>query len=752
MKKISSPVRIERENMMGLIIAAISISFFTILAYFPSLHYPFQFDDLANITRHFDIRHNSLRSLFFSGTRWISYWLNSIYYHFGKFNPLLYRMGNIAIHLSNGLLVLCIIFFVLNRRAAKSFFRTHALTIATLTSLLFLLHPVQTQTVSYVIQGQLEGLAALASLAMIQLFLLLTATSVPLQRRLLMLALFAVGALSCGTKEITIVAPLLIALVDWFFIAQGSWRLFKTRLYLHASLSAFVICIYTYFLKPSFFITIFGLNHYVKNNIGNIITHDATQLISPLAFFLSQFKVIIHYLWMFLWPFNISVEYDWKVVASPFAPDCIVPLLTIAGLCYAIARLLRKDATNPIAFGALWFAICMAPRCTIMPSPELLVDYKTYLSSVGWLFILAVSLTHLAIFMREYANAHLGNKPLIGTTTKRMMPYLLVIPLTIATMSRNTVWENGINFWGDVIKHAPQKARAYNNYGVDLSQHGQYVDAIPYFQKAISIDDNYADPHNNLAISYAQIGQFDNAIETIMNSLKINPYYPEGYNNLASFLMSKQDLPKAKIALANALKMRPHYGKALFNLGRIYLFENNMPLAWENFKKCCMEADLDQDIIGFAHYGKLSLITEHYQDALIAYSKLLQLDPTHLEGKLGIAATYLGLKNHAQAIIAYDQILQIHPNSIPALHGIGECYFVTNQAQKALNAFLKSKAIQVHNPSYLLARIAVCYESLGNIVEARNALNELLSYNLPAETALTIAQSRDALTQRYQLT
>ena len=55
--------------------------------------YNFQFDDLANITKFFDIRHYHFSRLFFSTTRWISYWLNSLHYSWGKFNPFTYRLG-----------------------------------------------------------------------------------------------------------------------------------------------------------------------------------------------------------------------------------------------------------------------------------------------------------------------------------------------------------------------------------------------------------------------------------------------------------------------------------------------------------------------------------------------------------------------------------------------------------------------------------------------------------------------------------
>src|SRR5437867_11803794 len=73
------------------LISPILLCAITALFYYPSLHYSFQFDDIANITKHFNIRHHSFWSLFFHSSRWISYWLNAIHYQIGKFDPFSYR-------------------------------------------------------------------------------------------------------------------------------------------------------------------------------------------------------------------------------------------------------------------------------------------------------------------------------------------------------------------------------------------------------------------------------------------------------------------------------------------------------------------------------------------------------------------------------------------------------------------------------------------------------------------------------------
>ncbi|KKM82995.1 hypothetical protein LCGC14_1313810, partial [marine sediment metagenome] len=108
-----------------------------------------------------------------------------------KFNPFYYRVGNVAIHTANGILIFFVLLNLLTRLPYASFFKRNAFAISFLSSLLFLLHPVQTQTISYVIQGQLEGLASLFMLSIILCFLQIQKTTI-LWRQILFTVLFFV--------------------------------------------------------------------------------------------------------------------------------------------------------------------------------------------------------------------------------------------------------------------------------------------------------------------------------------------------------------------------------------------------------------------------------------------------------------------------------------------------------------------------------------------------------------------------------
>jgi tetratricopeptide (TPR) repeat protein len=689
----------------------ILLSIITAITYWPSLHYAFQFDDIANIQKHFDIRSHSFFSLFFSGSRWISYWLNSIFYSIGKFDPFAYRVGSLLIHITNGALLFFIILFALMHSKGQHFFKRNALNIATITSMLFLLHPVQTQTVSYVIQSQLEGLACMAILSMVLTFLHLCYANTFIKKLVLTMLLFCIATISCCTKEIAIISPLLLLLVDWFFVSHGSWNSIKKRWWLHAGVFVLIVGIYLWFLKPSFFTNILCLNMEVKNNIGNIITENPQAKINTWSFFISQFKVILHYIWMFIWPFNISVEYDWVLARSFFALDCFLPFLTLVIIGLTIFRILYTHRTHVICFGALWFFICIAPRSSIIPSPELLVDYKTYTASIGWLLILACAIIKL---IELIASKIKHQRTALQTRQARtVMASLLVIPLSLATWQRNFVWSSGTEFWMNIIKNAPYKARAYNNYAVELSQiYKRYEEAIPYFKKATQMDSTYPDPWNNVAVCYSHLNHLDQAIESLQQGLKINPYYPEGYNNLASFYLRKKEYDKVEKCLKTALQLRPHYGKAYFNMGRMYAEKNENKKALDAFKKACTIADLDNEF-GYKTYGRAALNQKEFSDAIWAYHKALECNPTDTEVMFSLANAYYLSKQFGQSINTYKHILAHKPNDIRVWYNLGESYLMQENLKDALHCFKHIEPEWEKLPQVRI-RLATCYEKMGN--------------------------------------
>lgn len=644
----------------------------TELFYWPSRNYPFEFDDIPNILKFYKIRSASFTELVFSGPRWISYWLNTILYKFSGFEPNLYRQLNIIFHIISGVLIFSLIYKLLNLLNQKSpkniFLNKYNLVISTLTSALFLLHPVQAQTVTYVIQGQLEGLATLLVLLILNLFLISVTTTKKLVYTCTIIALFLTALLATGAKEIMIVTPILMFLIDWFFIAQGDLKIIKQRKFLYFSLTSLILGAYLYFLKPAFFKNILFFNTSHVNTIGNIVTSHGTGEITPYLYLISEFRVILHYLYIFIWPFNLSFEYDWKIVPSFFDPTSFGPLLILFLLVIYLIWRLRKNRTDLIAFGLLWFFVAILPRSSIIPSPELINDYKTYLAALGVLLIIALGLTKLLakIFEKQKLNYQISG----------YVSAILIFSLTLGalTYQRNLVSESAVSYWYDIIKKAPNKARAHNNYGIALTKAHNYPAAIIEFKRAMQIEGKpatiaqfYWDPYNNLANLYALTGKVQEAIDILERGLKFNNTMAEPYNNLGMFYINLHKFDQAELNLRRSLAIKPYHGKALFNLAKVYVLREQFAQALKILHQACFDSDLDTEpqarIGALELYASVALHIRDVTNLKQVFETLVQYKPNDQQVLFNLAGAYANQKEYPKAIKIYQELVKQDPTN-----------------------------------------------------------------------------------------
>jgi len=253
-----------RSSFFHLLLPPALLSLVTAVFYYPSLHYSFLFDDLPNISRNFAIRSFTPRKLYFANSRWISRLLNQFTYHHWKLDPFAYRVIDLMLHITAGLLLFFLVYTLCANVKKNVFLQQNPLLLASLTSGLFLLHPVQTQTVSYITQIRLEGLVVIASFAIMLLFTFATLTKNIFFKALLFVSCAFLILFAAGTKEIIVVLPLLLLLVDWFFLSEGNIKTFLLRLPIHLALMF--------------------LLYYVYLRLGSPVNPAATFLLTKLVF------------------------------------------------------------------------------------------------------------------------------------------------------------------------------------------------------------------------------------------------------------------------------------------------------------------------------------------------------------------------------------------------------------------------------------------------------------------------------------
>ncbi len=574
------------------------------------------------------------------------------------------------------------------KQTFSNYLKDNASAIATLNYVLFLLHPVQTQTVTYVIQGRFEGLATLLILGSIYFFLQQTYQSYASS----FLCLF----LAFGTKEIAIIAPLLIFMIDLAWLNNFSLKNIKSRLALHAAYVIFAIALSGFFLKLAFFKSAFSLTQTAYNNRGNILTASPTSIISAYEFMLSQFRVILHYFRIFILPLNLCVEYDFMLPQSFFSASVLLPFLTLCGIGLYSIYALFKSNIKYVGFGVLWFLIAIAPRSSIIPCAEIACDYKTYLASCGMFFIFSV-------WLAPYFSQNI--KTLKDFVAHPL--FLLIAALGLLSYNRNLIWKTPVQFWENIVMHNPNKARARNNLGVALTEAEKITEAEEQFHKSIELDKYYPDPLSNLAIVLSAQERYEEAIESLKKSISILSDYPEGYNNLAALLFKVKRVDEAIPLLDRAIALKPFYGKALFNLGRCYLEKGENLKAWSYFKRAT-EADLDT-MEGFCHLASASFIVEKFEEAEKALIVAIKKGFDTFDGwfSLGNSIYLQGRFNDAEKI--YKKTIDKFGDEPRAIFNLAESLFSQEKLTQAREYFLKLKHLNNEFPQ-AFAKAALCEE------------------------------------------
>ncbi len=698
--------RLKSYNWLYFFVGAI----FVLLAiYLPTLNFPFQYDDIANITKNFSIRGFNFWDLCMRHSRWLGEMINQLNFKIGEASPITYRIFNLMIHLTCGLLTFSVTSELAEKAKKTSVLFNNSFEIGFLSMLFFLLHPVATQTVCYVVQARFEGLATMLSLAAI----LLLIKSISKNSLTQSSAALFVGAniflfLACSIKEIAITTPILAALADFYFVADANVSKFFKRWWIHAIFFAVAIGTCIYYLKFDYLKSLFCLTSTAYNNRGNIVTQNALGLISATNFLWSEFLVILHYLKIYFLPVGLCVEYDFELKTSFFSSGVIIPLISLifASLA-ALSATFIFEKSRPYAFGLFWFLGSVVPRAFFAPSPELACDYKTYLASVGFCFALAALFCQFSLV--ELKDSLSDAK---SFAQKNFVWLILAAFFAVLSAQRTFVWGDQITFWKDIVEKNPNRARAHNNLAVALTEVGKITEAIPLYQRAIELDQYYPDPCSNLAVALSTLDRYDEAICALKQAISIVPNYPEAYNNIANIYLKQKKYDECREMLNKAIEIRPFYGKAHFNMGRLLLELDKKEEAFAYFK-AATEKDLDT-IEGFYALGQICMMMEKYDEAEKAFKRVYQKGERNEAVLFNLANAKFMIKDFAGAEKLYTECLKTQPDNGHAVHNLAEACFMQEKYEQALALFAKFEGIFDQTPNALF-RCITCLEKVKDI-------------------------------------
>jgi len=558
----------------------------TYFVYISSIKGPFVFDDIINIQENHQIRLNELtlngivRAGFESPCRHrpvanISFALN---FYVNRYDAEGYHFVNILMHILTGILLFYFIKTTLELLNAKSFkFRfeknilpdkrnasnhnftnssistsqrsfnpasTKIMFISFFSAFIWLVHPIQTQTVSYIVQ-RMNSMAAMFYILSLLLYVKARLSNSKGKKLVLFLGCMLSGILSLGSKEIAATLPFFICLYEWYFFQDINLKWLKRN-------SIYLLC----FLFIVILLVFFYLNGHPIERILSAYSHREFTLGQRV---LTEFRVVIYYISLILFPYpmRLNLLHDFPISHSFLDPiTTLFSLIAIAGMFVMAIWLAKRERL--LSFCILWFLGNLAIESSVI-GLEIIFEHRVYLPSMFFILVF-VSLVY-----------RFGNSKWIGG----IMLCVVAIIFSVWTYQRNIVWSDDVILWEDCVKKSPNKPRQHYNLGVVLARKGKLDDAIKHYNKAIQIKPDYLEAYYNLGNALVRKGDAKAAIYNYHKTLQLNPDFFKSYYNIARILYGQGKIDEAIHNYQKALNINKETPQTLFNLSWIYATSEN---------------------------------------------------------------------------------------------------------------------------------------------------------------------------------
>ena len=639
------------------------VSIFAILAagvlvYSNTLRVPFLFDDTIRIVDNASIRALWPPSVAMANSpRPFATYTFAVNYAIHGYDVWGYHALNLAIHLATGLLLLGVIRRTLLR--VGGMLAEHADWIALAAALVWLVHPLQTEAVTYIVQ-RLESLMGLCYLATLYGFLRAQESKHP--RRWYVVSIVAC-ALGMGCKEVMATAPLLVLWYDRAFVA-ASWReIVAKRKGYYAGLAATWGVLAWAMLRCT-----------ADYTEGSLIS---VKGLTPWTYLLSQAGVIVHYLQLCFWPRNLCLDYGWPVDHSiaEVLPQAVIVMTLLGATVWCIFRHPRWS------FLGGWFFLILAPTSSFVPIKDLAFEHRMYLPSMA--VIVAVM---LGVFL---LGRRLVNRGMLSTSAARLLgasiAVAIVLQLGTAAYSRNCVYATPLSLWQDTVAKAPANTRAHYNLGGALSMYGRTAEAIEQHRETIRLNPDDADAHYKLGIALARSGRAAEAMEYFQEVIRIHPDRADAHYNLGLALGETGRMAKAIEQYREAIRLDPDSADAHFNLGIALAKSGRAPDAIAQYRETLRihpdSADTCYNLgIALARAGRKTEALEQYREAV-------RIDPHFAEAHSNLGGLLDESGQVAEAIQEWREALRIKPGLAAALYGLGRCYAKADRRGEAIAQF-----------------------------------------------------------------
>ncbi len=431
-------------------------------------------------------------------------------YSLDEFNPYWYRLANVAIHAVNAILVYALVTALLRSSTlAASLQRGSVLFISATAALMFAVHPLATESVTYIVQ-RFTSLVVLFSLLSLCLYFASCSVASRWGRWLLRGGAVAAVLLAMQTKEDAFMIPLLAVLLDWLVLG--------TRLRA-AALRALPLLLCMPLIPLLVFMTAAAQNGGFNFDAAMNIVNSRDEPLSHWHYFVTELTVMTHYLRQMFWPKGMNLDPEWPLYGSLFQGPVLLALAVLSGMvltAWGLFRRFRGDVRFVLVFACVgWFFITISVSSALTPLPDLVAEHRSYLPSIGIFILVACVLD----WLRSSSSGLRARMLRVGIP---VFTLLCVGALSWKTCVRNNVWRTRESLWEDTVAKSPGKYRTWGNLGAAYSDAGKNEKAVHCFREALKVEPRFQNGLLNLSNSLLRLNRPKEALDATMQLINID--------------------------------------------------------------------------------------------------------------------------------------------------------------------------------------------------------------------------------------
>ncbi|MDO9069109.1 MAG: tetratricopeptide repeat protein [Deltaproteobacteria bacterium] len=451
-----------------------------------------------------------------------------------------YHLTNIAIHFLNGAMV----YYILSRLHGDRL-------VSLLAALLFLLHPVQVESVAWV--SERKGLlAAFFFLLSLEGYRRYHDAEKGSGRKAYYSAL-ACFVLSLCAKSSTVFLPVLLLVYDHFFLARHRrppwWD--KTPFALAAVIFAAI--------------EMFSASSDQGGSRGGY--HGG----SPLATFYTMLPVFCRYLKLLIWPSGLNVEH-WPPVYTTVTPVVLVSGLLLAFVGYIGWRICRPG--RRIGFWVIFVVLCLLPVSQIVPLFLLMYEHYLYLPmiAVGALSGLG------AAWVRDRLALH--GKRLVYVSLSVCIAVMMLL-----SYQRTGVWRDSLTLFKDASLKSPAAFRVWDVLGQGYKRAGNIQEARRCFERSLKLLPTNHDTLWMMGEMLTGSDELDEGRVFLNRLLEIKPGYVKAWATLGDNYLKRGDYENAEKMYRRALALQPEAMQVVQMLGNLAVLRGKYAEARSNYEQ-----------------------------------------------------------------------------------------------------------------------------------------------------------------------